>query len=106
MNFTWLRNLEISDFKIPKTYEILIYMCSEVCPPALTENSFTPHSVIANQLPTNRQPIAKQGIGSKVVERAVEMSDEDMARYATYGGFLVMLLLIIYHYEITPSKAE
>lgn len=50
--------------------------------------------------------IAKQGSGSKAVERAIEMSDEDMARYATYGGFLVMLLLIIYHYEITPSKAE
>lgn len=32
------------------------------------------------------------------------MSDVEMAQYATYGGFLVMLLLILYHYDIVAAS--
>lgn len=32
------------------------------------------------------------------------MSDSEMAQYATYGGYLVMLLLIFYHFHTTPAR--
>lgn len=34
------------------------------------------------------------------------MSDAEMATYATYGGFLVMVLLILYHFETNPVSSK
>lgn len=31
------------------------------------------------------------------------VSDAEMAQYATWGGFVVMILVLLYHYEITPA---
>ncbi|PXF49788.1 hypothetical protein BWQ96_00440 [Gracilariopsis chorda] len=33
------------------------------------------------------------------------MSDGDMAQYATVGAIIVMMLVILYHYETTVSDA-